>query len=70
MPSPTDPGAMKKVHEGDTEYKMEDSDDETLDTVETRRSVQWAENELKRRWFINAGEKRNFEEKVRNGEIR
>lgn len=65
MPSPTDPLAMKKVEAGDTPYKLEDSDDETMDTIETRRSVQWAENELKRRWFINAGEKRNFEEKVR-----
>jgi len=70
MPSPNDPGAMKKVHAGDTEYKLADSDDETDDTVETRRSVQWAENELKRRWFINAGEKRSFEDKVRKGEIR
>ena len=70
MPSPNDPGAMKKVHAGDTEYKLADSDDETEDTVDTRRSVRWAENELKRRWFINAGEKRSFEDKVRKGEIR
>ena len=70
MPSPNDPEAMKKVHAGDTEYKLADSDDETEDTVDTRRSVRWAENELKRRWFINAGEKRSFEDKVRKGEIR
>lgn len=70
MPSPNDPAQKKKVEAGNTEYHLADSDEETEDTLETRRSVQWAENELKRRWFINAGEKRSFEEKVRNGEIR
>lgn len=70
MASPDDPKQQKKVVAGDTEYKMADSDDETEDTVETRRSVKWAENELQRRWFINAGEKRSFEDKVRKGEIR
>lgn len=70
MPSPDDPKQEKKVTAGDTEYKLADSDDETDDTVETRRSVKWAENELKRRWFINAGEQRSFEDKVRKGEIR
>ena len=70
MPSPDDPVQKKKVAANDTEYKLADSDDETDDTVETRRSVRWAENELKRRWYINAGEKRSFEDKVRKGEIR
>ena len=72
MPSPSDevPAHKKKVNSNDTEYKLADSDDETEDTLETRRSVRWAENELKRRWFINAGEKRSFEDKVRKGEIR
>jgi len=50
---------------------MADSDDEADDagdsTVETRRSVQWAENQLKQRWFINAQEKKSFEEKVAKG---
>ena len=70
MPSPDDPKQEKKVTAGDTEYKLADSDDETDDTVETRRSVKWAENELKRRWFINAGEKRSYEEKFAAGKIR
>lgn len=70
MASPDDPQQKKKVTANDTEYHLADSDEETEDTVETRRSVRWAENELKRRWFINAGEKRSFEEKVRKGEIR
>jgi hypothetical protein len=70
MPSPDDPAQKKKVAANDTEYKLADSDDESEDTVETRRSVRWSENELKRRWFINAGEQRSFEDKVRKGEIR
>jgi len=70
MPSPSDPVQKKKVAANDTEYKLADSDDETEDTVETRRSVRWAENELKRRWFINAGEQRQWDDKVRKGEIR
>ena len=70
MPSPSDPAQKKKVAAGDTKYKLADSDDETEDTVETRRSVKWAENELKRRWFINAGEQRSYEDKLRKGEIR
>jgi len=70
MASPDDPAQKKKVEANKAEYKLADSDDETEDTVETRRSVKWAENELKRRWFINAGEKRSFEDKVRKGEIR
>jgi len=70
MPSPDDPKEIKKVKANDTEYHLADSDEETEDTVETRRSVKWAENELKRRWFINAGEQRSFEDKVRKGEIR
>jgi len=70
MPSPDDPVEIKKVQANDTEYHLADSDDETEETVETRRSVRWAENELKRRWFINAGEQRSFEDKVRKGEIR
>jgi hypothetical protein len=70
MPSPDDPKEVKKVKANDTEYHLADSDEETEDTVETRRSVKWAENELKRRWFINAGEQRSFEDKVRKGEIR
>lgn len=56
------------------EYHLADSDDEEEDggdnTLETRRSVQWAENNLKRRWFINAREKREFEDKVASGLIR
>ena len=70
MPSPSDPVEKKKVSANDTKYTLADSDDETEDTVETRRSVKWAENELKRRWFINAGEKRQFEDKEKKGEIR
>lgn len=73
MPSPTDEKPAHKKKENiasETEYKLADSDDETEDTVETRRSVRWAENELKRRWFINAGEKRSFEDKARRGDIR
>jgi len=56
------------------EYKLADSDDEEDDagdsTIETRRSVRWAENQLKSRWFINARERDDFNAKVGKGLIR
>ena len=70
---PNSPAELKKIAPTPN-YPMADSDDEADDegdsTVETRRSVQWAENALKQRWFINAQEKRSFEEKVAKGQIR
>lgn len=69
MYNPDSPEAKKEV-KPTPEYHLADSDDETEDTVETRKSVQWAENNLRSRWFINAQEKRSFEDKVARGEIR
>jgi len=55
-------------------YHLADSDEEEDDTgdstVETRRSIKYAENELKQRWFINNQERRTFNKKVNAGAIR
>lgn len=65
---------IKKALAPTPNYKLHDSDDEEDDTgdstLETRRSVRWAENQLKQRWFINARERREFNAKVNKGLIR
>jgi len=69
FPDPQSPAELAKLKLS-PEYHLADDDDEDEDTVETRRSVREAENKLKERWWINAKEKRMFEEKVGNGTIR
>lgn len=44
--SPEEMAKVKKIYDS-PEYTVADSDDETEDVKETKRSVQWAENELK-----------------------
>jgi hypothetical protein len=72
LPKYEDPEEMRKINavRDDARYTYADSDDETEDVKESKRSVQWAENSLKWRWFINAGEKRSYEEKYGKGQIR
>ena len=48
---------------------MADSDDEEMDTIETRRSIKTAEKQLKQRFFINAKDKNDFEEQAYKGKI-
>jgi len=52
-----------------TEKKQWDSDDEEDDTVETRKSVKTAEKALKKRFFINAKEKRDYSQAINDGKI-
>lgn len=55
-------------------YHLADSDDEEDDTgdstIETRKSVNTVENMLKRRWFINAREEKDFNKMKASGDIR
>jgi hypothetical protein len=73
FPDPTDPKELKKAAPT-PEYHLADSDEEEDDagdsTLETRRSIKTVENQLKQRWFINAQEKRSFNNKVAKGLIR
>lgn len=56
---------MKKT----PEYTLHDSDDEEDDTVETRKSVKTAEKALRKRFFINAKEKRDYDQAVNDGRV-
>lgn len=67
MPEPLSPEEMKKKES--PEYHLADSDDEDEDTVETRRSVKTVEKALKRRFFINAKEQRDYAAKAASGMI-
>lgn len=51
------------------EYPDFDSDDESEDTVETRKSISQAEKYYKHRFFINAKDKRDYEEKLKTGNV-
>lgn len=70
LPDPTSKEEQAKVAPT-AEYHLADSDEEENDTgdstLETRRSVRTVENNLKKRWFINAGEKKDFEARKANG---
>lgn len=65
MPEPIEKKKMKKK----VKYTLHDSDDEEDDTVETRKSVKTAEKQIKKRFFINAREKRDYERAVADGKI-
>ena len=59
----------KKDRKKAVKYELADSDDEEDDTVETRRSVKTAEKALKKRFFINAREKRDYGKAMAEGRI-
>lgn len=65
MPEPIAKKKMKKP----VKYTLHDSDDEEDDTVETRKSVKTAEKYHKKRFFINAKEKRDYEKAADEGKI-
>ena len=65
FPEPVDKKKMKKP----VKYTLHDEDDEDEDTVETRKSVKTAEKQLKKRFFINAGEKRQYDQAWNDGRI-
>jgi len=68
MASPTDPKELAKDVPVVT-YHVADSDDEDEDTRETRRSIKTAEKMLRKRFFINARDRREYEQNVLNGKI-
>lgn len=62
MPSPDDPEEKKKFEE-EVEtpfYHYHTADEESNDTVETRKSIKTAEKMLKHRFFINAKDRRKY----------
>ena len=68
MAGPNDPAELAK-YITEVSYKIADSDDEDEDTRETRRSIKTAEKMLKRRFFVNPKDKREFHQKVMEGRI-
>lgn len=65
MPNPTDPKEverMKNAAMNQVEYHLHGDDEEDEDTVETRRSVKTVEKSMKHRFFINARERKDYEE--------
>jgi hypothetical protein len=68
MEEPFDPLVVAKIAPT-VAYTLADSDDEEEDTVETRRSVKYAEKYYKKRFFINKREKEDFEQGVASGTI-
>ena len=68
MEEPFDPLVQAKIAPT-VKYTLADSDDEEDDTVETRRSVKYAEKYYKKRFFINKREKVDFEKGIADGTI-
>jgi hypothetical protein len=68
MEEPFDPLVQAKIAPT-VKYTLADSDDEEEDTVETRRSVKYAEKYYKKRFFINKREKMDYEKGVAEGTI-
>ena len=68
MPNPTDKEEEAKMDNG-PEYHLHTNDEEDEDTKETRRSVKTIEKREKHRFWINAREKRDFEEAVAAGKV-
>ena len=65
MPNPDDPKEkerMKNAAINQVEYHLHGDDEEDEDTVETRRSVKTVEKRMKHRFFINARERKDYEE--------
>lgn len=69
MPSPEDPEEKKRMEEEvDTPfYHYHTADEESIDTQETRKSIQTAEKMYKHRFFINAKDKRAYQKDVASG---
>jgi hypothetical protein len=66
----TDPESDKeKKKTKHVKYTLADSDDETEETVETRRSIKTAEKTVGTRFFINARDKKDYLKKVADGKI-
>ena len=68
MTEPSDPEELAKL-EKSPKYKLHTSEDEDEDTKETRRSVKLIEKREKRRFWINAREKRDFDAGIADGSI-
>lgn len=68
MEEPFDPLVQAKIAPT-VKYTLADSDDEEEDTVETRRSVKYAEKYYKHRFFINKRERLDFEKGLADGTI-
>ena len=68
MASPTDPKELAKDYPI-VSYKVADSDDEDEETRETRRSIKTAEKMLRKRFFINAKDRREYEAEALAGRI-
>lgn len=65
MPNPGDPrelDRMKNAAMNQVEYHLHGDDEEDEDTVETRKSVKTVEKTMKHRFFINARERKDYEE--------
>ena len=71
MPSPTDPDQIRKMIAADNgpEYHFAEDDEEDHDTLETRKSVKWAEKSLRHRFFINKKEERDYLTAASEGKI-
>ena len=68
MASPTDPAELAKDFPV-VAYHVADSDDEDEETRETRRSIKTAEKMLRKRFFINAKDRREYEQAALSGKI-
>ena len=68
MASQTDPKDLAKDVPSVT-YHYADSDDEDEDTRETRRSIKTAEKMLRKRFFINAKDRKEYEQMALAGRI-
>jgi len=68
MASPTDPKELAKDFPVVT-YHVADSDDEDEETRETRRSIKTAEKMLRKRFFINAKDRSEYEKAALSGKI-
>lgn len=69
MPSPGSSAVEKQKVKPPVPYPNLDSDDEEDDTVETRKSIKTAEKQLKQRFFINAKDKSDYEDKLKKGNV-
>jgi len=68
MASPSDPVQVKK-YAPTAMYHLAGPEEEEDDTKETRRSVKTVEQSLKTRFWINAREKKDYDQKVMEGKI-
>jgi hypothetical protein len=68
MPGPTDAKQVKK-YTPTPMYHLHTPEEEDEDTKETRRSVKTVEKGLKTRFWINAKEKKDYDQKVMEGKI-